>query len=1025
VRPRRRHGAVRWGGTVAVSIRLLGAWAEDAWPDDEASTPAGRLFLAYALMHPARRHALTQLAAWLWPTEAPCAASRPAVARWIQRCGGVLHIEDGALIVERDAALDVDAWEFDALVAACDQHQHRDLARCPQCLARMRRALPLVRGEPLAGLAGIAAPAVLDWLQQWREATIASWRRLARAAVQAAWHAGDAAWAEVLARQVLAHDPFDSIVHQVLLRIVGTRDPAAALRHARQYHAMRRRSGLPADLVLRELAGQVRAGTLAAPARHTLPRPMRRLIGRDAERERLSAWLSTSDARIVTIVGPGGAGKTSLAMVAAGELAWSFAHGTAFVPLLDVADVDTLAYAIGRAIGHRFSGQTPPLQQIGGRLAAHEWLLVLDNLEPHAELARAIAGLLEAAPRVQVLVTARQRMNLRQERILELGGLSLEPPTAGITSDAVTFFLTCLQATDPARDWLARDGAVIGRICEVVGGLPLAIELAAAQCRRMRPATLLRRVMTRIDTLATTSLAVSERHRRIEAIFAEVWQALGPTQHLVLMAMSAFHGAFDVPAVVATLAQSRPAHDARAVRATMASLIDRGMLQPAVAGDHTLHPLLRRYTHEHLMRDAARADELERGHCAWMCQRVQRAGLRVVNPATSAAAVQLGASFDDLAHAWRALLRRGAVDGITGLIAPLAVVGVVLGWYAAIESLLGEALAVEPPLPANLRAGVLIGRGWMQWYRGEFVALHQSAQAALAAGLTDVNGLCMARVLLGVALFELGDALRAAEELDAAVDDAERAAAAPLILGEAYLWTGIAAQNIAPRDRVHHAFARSLALFRQVDDWRGIANALNGLAQLPWRYDAPVPPDEAAESLRLFEEALQLARSLGTPRTVAVLLSNVGVVSIFAGRDADAALALIDEGLAIARSIANLAVQLELLHTRAYGLIQLQRWDAARETLIMALRQAVGGGNIPRRTVIEIIEGLGTLEARRGDRERAAAMLSVVLAHPQTSLFVRTRAGTLLAQLGVPAPADRGDSDAVLGTLCAELLAAR
>ena len=91
----------------------------------------------------------------------------------------------------------------------------------------------------------------------------------------------------------------------------------------------------------------------------------------------------------------------------------------------------------------------------------------------------------------------------------------------------------------------------------------------------------------------------------------------------------------------------------------------------------------------------------------------------------------------------------------------------------------------------------------------------------------------------------------------------------------------------------------------------------------------------------------------------------------------------------------------------------------------MALRQAVGGGNIPRRTVIEIIEGLGTLEARRGDRERAAAMLSVVLAHPQTSLFVRTRAGTLLAQLGVPAPADRGDSDAVLGTLCAELLAAR
>ncbi len=990
-------------------------------------TPEAWLLLAYVVMRPGQPHPLEQLAAWIWPGLEP-AAARTALQAAVTTCqhqvGSALQVHGDALIVERAAALSVDAWEFDQLLGECEAHLHRELTRCLPCLERMRRALALFDDEPLAGLPAIVAPELLDWLRHWREATSAGWRRLARAAAVAMLRRGDATGATVLARQILARDPFDGPAHQIMLRVLGEHDPAAALRYERRDRAARRRHRLPADPILRDLAKQIRGAALPTPPRTAIPRPLRRLVGRDAERDRLVAWLSDREARLVTILGPGGVGKTSLAMVVAGDLAWSFAHGAVFVSLLDSHDADALAIAIGRAIGYQFSGQATPLQQISGQLADRECLLVLDNLEPRANPAHAITELLAAAPRLQLLVTSRRRVNLRQELLFQLDGLSLVPTRDGARSDAVAFFLACLQATNPARDWLAHDHAAISQICTVVGGLPLAIELAAAQCRRMRPATLLRRIMARIDTLTTTSLAVPERQRRMAAIVAEVWQALGPTQQLVLMAMSVFRGTFDVAAIAATLAACRPTHDARAVRATMTSLIDRGMLQRAAVSGYALHPLLRYYTREQLARDAARIDELERGHAAWMLQRVHRAALQVLNPTTSAAAAQLGASFDDLTHAWHTLLRCGMLHELIGLIAPLTTMGLMLGWYAAIEGLFNEAIAIVPPSSANLRAGLFIARGWMQWYRGEFVAVHQSAQAALSAGLTDPDGLCMARVLLSVALFELGDAHGAAEELEAASDFGERAAVAPLILAEASLWLGITLQNVAPRARVQCAFERSLALFRQVDDWRGIAAALNGLAQLPWRYDEAVRADDAAESLRLFEEALQLARALGnTPHMVAVLLSNVGVVRILAGHDAVAGLAAIDEGLVIAHSIGNLAVQLELLHTRAYGLVQLQRWDAAQTTLVTALRQALGSANIPSRTVLEIIEGLGMLAAHRGDREDAAARLAVVLAHPQTSGFVRDRARTMVARLGITAELSPADAAAGLDALCTKLLA--
>ena len=213
--------------------------------------------------------------------------------------------------------------------------------------------------------------------------------------------------------------------------------------------------------------------------RTNLPAQATPFVGRQQEKTRLAEQLLDPGCRLVSIIGPGGIGKTRLAIKVAQTQHEAFADGVALVPFAPVADADGMTLAIGDALGITFSGQTNPKNQLLDHLRSKRVLLVLDNLEHLLAGVRLIPEILEGAPGVKVLATSRERLNLHAERVFDLAGMTTPADDPGRVDESDALRLFHLRASSSRADFtLGQDRAAVSRICRLVGGMPLAIELA-------------------------------------------------------------------------------------------------------------------------------------------------------------------------------------------------------------------------------------------------------------------------------------------------------------------------------------------------------------------------------------------------------------------------------------------------------------------------------------------------------------------------------------------------------------------
>lgn len=259
--------------------------------------------------------------------------------------------------------------------------------------------------------------------------------------------------------------------------------------------------------------------------------------------QQIAERLAQPECHLLTLVGPGGAGKTRLALEAAAHqsthAAQRYADGIYFVPLATVEDDDQLLTALATAIAYQFpaeaQGQAARVAALCHTLQDKQYLLLLDNLEQLAAHTGIPSAILAAAPGVQLLVTSRVPLHLRAEWLLDLVGL--EYPAAAsdratqrslVTYEAVQFFTVASQRT--LADFVLSDQILplIGELCTLTQGMPLALELAAAQVRTAPLPVLLAAVRENLDTLATTMRDVPARHRSLRAVFDHSWQLLPP-----------------------------------------------------------------------------------------------------------------------------------------------------------------------------------------------------------------------------------------------------------------------------------------------------------------------------------------------------------------------------------------------------------------------------------------------------------------------------------------------------------------
>lgn len=343
--------------------------------------------------------------------------------------------------------------------------------------------------------------------------------------------------------------------------------------------------------------------TITAPPlvtpRHNLPATITPIIGRKTEQQELIEWIQTQPTRLITILGPGGMGKTRLAL----EIAWYFVNekhnrlftnGVFFVPLAQLSDPAHIVTTIAERLGKQFHGTDEPEQQVLNYFSEKQMLLVLDNFEHLLDGARLISAILQAAPHIHVLTTSREKLNLGGEAVFTLGGLHFlkwETPEDALEYAAVRLFMqsACLARSDFTLQ--ADDLAYMSRICQLVQGMPLAILLAAAWVEVLTLREIADEIEHSIDFLEGKRRDVPERQRSIRAVFEHSWKRLSEDQQEIYQKLSVFRGGFTRYA-----AQRITGADIR----TILSLTNKSLLTRVHETRFDIHELLRQYTKEKL-----------------------------------------------------------------------------------------------------------------------------------------------------------------------------------------------------------------------------------------------------------------------------------------------------------------------------------------------------------------------------------------------------------------------------------------
>jgi predicted ATPase/DNA-binding SARP family transcriptional activator len=600
--------------------------------------------LAYLVVEMDRAHTRESLLGLLWP-EHPTAAAQnnlrvtcSQLQKYLENAGqeDQPYLISGRLDLQFNplSSHKLDLSLFRSLLEACHRHAHPGAAQdCAECADRLAQALVLVRGPFLEGFSLPGCPAFDEWLFFKRERLQLE---ITSALEQlAGFHerAGNAADAESWVRRLLELDPLREAAHRQLMRLLaGAGQRSAALA---QYETCRRLladelgvSPAPETTLLAEQIRMLAGAQSHAPA-HNLPPSFSRFIGREQEQLRIKDLLESQGARIVTLTGPGGVGKTRLAMQAGHQLGKSFPNGVWLVELAGIDRALSVPTAIAAALGILPEAGRPVENSLEDFLRDKSLLLILDNcehlIEPCAELVKSLSG---AAPGLAVLVTSRVALHLPEEHAVRLDSLStpqlrpLETISAfmALQHDGVQLFAN--RASQARMSFFITDAnaTAVAQICQQLDGMPLAIELAAARVSSLPVEEIAKRLDQRFRWRNAHAAGGLSRQQTLGAMIDWSYDLLDAPARDLFRRLSAFAGGWDLDAAEAICSEQDMCD-------TLGQLVDQSLVVFGYDPEnkrYRMHETIRQFAHELLHASAEEPAVLEK-HARYYGQLVSQA----------------------------------------------------------------------------------------------------------------------------------------------------------------------------------------------------------------------------------------------------------------------------------------------------------------------------------------------------------------------------------------------------------------
>lgn len=638
------------------------------------------------------------------------------------------------------------------------------------------------------------------------------------------------------------------------------------------------------------------------------------IIGRDAEREAALQLLYSYGKRLVTIVGPGGIGKTSLALRIATDLGSgddpSFADGAAVVLLVSLTAARDVPLAIVEALDIQPQSNQAPIDTLLAALRDRSLLLVLDNCEQllgpgEGELLAAlIQRILAEAPGVRLLVTSRERLRLRDEHVLELGGLTLPPPGTGPhieRSAAVQLFVERAQRADPAFALQAGNRLAVAHICRQLEGSPLAIELAAAWVRVLTPQEIADALDRSLDLLTSTNRDTPTRHRSMRAALDHSWQLLSEDEQLVLAGLAIFPDGCDRVAAEAILGAS---HTSMPLLTLLAALIDKSLLRHEVSAGstrYTLHALVRQYAAEQLAADHEAYAATATRHSHYYAGLLQRAVSGRTGAVQTLERKRLTHEIDNLRAAWMWATSSGDLATLRSMVRGVWVLYEANGWIlegAALFDETAEALQSSPHA-AGLRSYLLVLQATFLGRAGRLNEVQPLIDEGMALAREHPADVDLADLSFGLGMIELtrGRITPAAALLTRAAANAQ-ASSDHFVEIWAQLFAGMIARFQGDYATAEALYRHCLAISRQDGFVRGEAAALTYLADLA-RIQS-----QYATAVGQLSESLRIAGSNNDRWALALALAIRGGLAIDQG-EPDEGHYLLSESAAIVRELSG------------------------------------------------------------------------------------------------------------------------